>query len=327
MTDVLVTGGTGFIGAYLVRGLVSRYGKVRVFDNDFRGSISNLADISGCVELIQGDIRDINVVRRAVDGIKTVYHLAFVNGTEHFYKQPKLVLDVGVRGTMNILDAAIEQGVSNFIFASSSEVYQTPTIIPTPESVSMSIPDPLNSRYSYAGGKLIGELLTLHYTQGSSMRRIIFRPHNIYGPCMGWEHVVPQLLRKIGEASDQFRKKEAEIVIQGSGKETRAFCFIEDAVEGILLCAQKGQDGNIYHLGKDEEVSILDLVSKIAAILGIKVHLQTSPLMAGGTPRRCPDISRLKTLGYNPKISLDEGLRRTVEWYKERLLHDKDKKV
>jgi nucleoside-diphosphate-sugar epimerase len=325
MTDILVTGGTGFIGANLVRGLVARYGKVRVFDNDFRGQVSNLKDIAESVESVQGDIRDIGAVRRAVRGIKTVYHLAYVNGTEHFYKQPKLVLDVGVRGTMNMLDAAIAEGVSNFIYASSSEVYQTPPVVPTPESVPMTVPDPLNPRYSYGGGKLIGELLTLHYTQGSPIRRVIFRPHNIYGPCMGWEHVIPQLLKKICDASDGFRKKEAEVVIQGAGAETRAFCFIDDAVDGIILCAEKGQDGMIYHLGKEEEVSIRNLVSRIADILGIRVDIKTSPLMPGGTPRRCPDVSRLKALGYAPSVSLEDGLRKTVAWYKERLLNEKNK--
>lgn len=321
MTDVLVTGGTGFIGAALVKALLKRGDRVRVFDNDFRGNVENLGPELEKVSLFQGDIRNFDDVCRATEGVKNVFHLAYINGTENFYNLPNLVLDVGVRGTLNAIDAAHKNGVSKFIYASSSEVYQLPEVIPTPEIVPAIIPDVSNPRYSYGGGKLLGELLTLHYAP-QSMKRIIFRPHNIYGPAMGWEHVIPQLVRKIGEATEGFKLDEAKIPIQGTGQETRAFCYIEDAVDGILVSEDKGSDAQIYHVGKQEEISILELVEQIGDILNIKVLTRSEPIMKGSTPRRCPDISKLNELGYKPKWSFKKGLEKTVNWYKEQLLNE-----
>ena len=321
MTDVLVTGGTGFIGAALVKALLKRGDRVRVFDNNIRGSSGNLGTDLENVDLVLGDIRNLVDISRATEGINTVFHLAYINGTENFYKHPDLVLDVGVRGTLNAIDAAHKNGVSNFIYASSSEVYQLPDIIPSPETVPAIIPDVNNPRYSYGGGKLAGELLSLHYAP-QSMRRIIFRPHNIYGPAMGWEHVIPQLVRKIGEASEGFQKTEAEISIQGTGQETRAFCYIEDAIAGILVSEQKGKDSQLYHVGKQEEISIADLVDHIADVLNIKVRISSVPIMKGSTPRRCPDISKLSELGFRPKWTLQHGLLETVDWYKKQIINE-----
>ncbi len=322
MTRVLVTGGTGFIGSALVRALLKQGHHVRVFDNDSRGNFMNLQDVCDNIDLVKGDIRILDDVQNAVKGMDTVFHLAYVNGTENFYKRPALVLDVGVRGTLNMIDASQTSGVENFIYASSSEIYQLPAQIPTPEEVPGIVPDVKNPRYSYGAGKLIGELMTLHYAN-AQMRRIIFRPHNIYGPQMGWEHVVPQFIKKIAALSCGFSLKKIIMPIQGKGLETRAFCYIDDAIDGIMAAAQRGTSGEIYHVGKDEEITILDLVKKIAEILDMEIAIQESPLQAGSTPRRCPDITRLKSLGYCPKISLHEGLIKTMAWYKEVLTHDK----
>lgn len=318
---ILVTGGTGFIGSALVRALVNDGAKVRVFDNDSRGNLTNLADLQDRIEVVRGDIRNLADVESAAKGIETVFHLAYINGTENFYKKPGLVLDVGVRGTLNMIDAAQKAGVKNFIYASSSEVYQLPEVIPTPENVPGIVPDVKNPRYSYGGGKLIGELMTLHYAS-AQMRKIIFRPHNIYGPAMGWEHVIPQFLKKICDLSNGFEAKKIVLPIQGHGEETRAFCFISDAVEGIILAAAQGQAQEIYHVGKEEEISILHLIAEIAKILDMDIQVQPTPLMAGSTPRRCPNINKLRALGYSPKVSLTQGLTKTIHWYKGVLTHE-----
>ena len=256
MTNILVTGGTGFIGAALVRKLVELEHSVTVFDNNHRGNIDSLLPVQDMITIVQGDIRNYKDVQAAVKGNDIVYHLAFINGTEFFYKYPDLVLDVGIRGHLNVMDACQEFGVNKFIYASSSEVYQTPPKIPTPEDVPACIPDVKNPRYSYGGVKLIGELLSLHYMQNYDFERVIFRPHNIYGPAMGFEHVIPHLIKKIIYATNGLRSKKGQIRIQGTGDETRAFCYIEDAIDGIVLLIDRSDNNQIYNIGIDVETNI-----------------------------------------------------------------------
>jgi len=317
-TRFLVTGGTGFIGSALVRGLLRAGAHVRSLDNDSRGSHDRLADLSGDeqarLELVQGDIRDPKAVARAIQGMDSVAHLAYVNGTEFFYSRPELVLEVAVKGMMNVLDGCVEHGVRDLILASSSEVYQTPPHVPTDESAPLSVPDVLNPRYSYGGGKIIAELLTLNYGRKHFARAVIFRPHNCYGPDMGEEHVIPQLVRRLHERA-RGTTGPITLPIQGTGEETRSFVYVDDLVEGVLRLIENGEHLNIYHVGTDAEVSIKDLVEALGRVMERPVIVETGPLQQGGTLRRCPDIAKLRTLGYTPRVELDEGLRRTVRWY------------
>ncbi len=147
-----------------------------------------------------------------------VCHLAFINGTRHFYEMPETVLDVGIRGTLNTLEAAIAHGVRDYVFASSSEVYQTPPSVPTAEDVVTSIPDTLNPRYSYGGAKLIGEILAFNFGRDHFDRTMVFRPHNAYGPDMGFEHVIPQLALRMQRAAAQSTGGPIPFPIQGDGK-------------------------------------------------------------------------------------------------------------
>jgi nucleoside-diphosphate-sugar epimerase len=312
---ILVTGGTGFIGSALVKGLVERGCPVRVLDNDFRGRASRLRGLDGAIETVAADIRDEAAVMAATQGMETVYHLAFVNGTRFFYELPDLVLDVGVRGALSTLRAAREAGVRRYVLASSSEVYQTPARVPTDETEELRIPDPKNPRYSYAGGKLISELLTINATRQGPTESVIFRPHNVFGPDMGFEHVIPELARKMFDLSRGFARKSIDLPIQGQGTETRAFCYVDDAVEQIIACGEKGAAGEIYHVGDTAERSILELVEAMACVYGLKVTVVPGPLRPGGTPRRCPDISKVSALGARPSVGFETGLERTLAWY------------
>ena len=202
-----------------------------------------------------------------------VHHLAFVNGTEFFYSQPDLVLDVGVRGMINVIDACRKQNVGTLILASSSEVYQTPPQVPTDESAPLTIPDPLNPRYSYGGGKLISELMAINFGRKYFERVLIFRPHNVYGPDMGFEHVVPQFALRLKKLADAQAAGRLRFEIQGSGIETRSFCFIDDLVAGVMAMREKGEHLGIYHVGTTEEVAIADLARRIAAIAGREIEL------------------------------------------------------
>jgi nucleoside-diphosphate-sugar epimerase len=312
---ILVTGGSGFIGSGLVKALVRAGAKVRVLDDNSRGAPRRLKDVENDIEFIGGDIRDAEAVDKAARGMDEVHHLAFVNGTEFFYSQPDLVLDVGVRGMINVIDACRRQNVGTLILASSSEVYQTPPAIPTAEDAPLSVPDVLNPRYSYGGGKLISELMAINFGRKYFERVLIFRPHNIYGPDMGWEHVVPQFALRLRNLSAAQPAGTLRFDIQGTGEETRSFCFIDDLVAGVMVMRDKGAHLNIYHVGTAEEVSIADVARKVAAVAGREVEIVPGRLQAGGTPRRCPDISKLTALGYKPRVPLSEGLKPTLDWY------------
>ena len=312
MSRLAVTGAGGFIGAHLTRALLAEGHEVVAIDNYIRGQASRLADAPGAIERATLDVRDKAALVAALKGVECVFHLAAVNGTENFYTQPQLVLDVGVRGALAVTEACIEAGVPDLVVASSAEVYQTPRVVPTNEDIEMVIPDSLNPRYSYGGSKLISELIAFNYGRDKLRKVQVFRPHNVYGPDMGWKHVVPQLIEKIIAAGDG-----GSITLQGDGSETRAFCYVSDVVDGIVRMWRSGESMNVYHIGSMEEVAIRDLARITAEALGVRVDLVAGPAAAGATPRRCPDIGKMRAIGYAPAISLVQGIERTVAWYRK----------
>jgi nucleoside-diphosphate-sugar epimerase len=311
----LVTGGVGFIGARLVKALVGAGVRVRSLDNDSRGSIERLGATAKEVELLVADIRDPATVARAVKGMDAVCHLAYVNGTEFFYTKPDVVLEVAVKGITNVIDACLEHKVPELILASSSEVYQTPENVPTDETTPLIVPDILNPRFSYGGGKIICELMALNYGRKHFQRVVIFRPHNVYGPNMGWEHVIPQFTVRTAELHRRQPKGTLRFPIQGTGRETRSFVYIDDLVDGVLRLIDQGEHLGIYHIGSEEEIAIENLAREVARHFGRDLVIEPGALRLGSTLRRCPDITKLRRLGFEPRVSLSEGLARTVPWY------------
>lgn len=314
MKKVLITGGTGFLGSSLTRNLVKRGYKVSVFDNDYRGKVNRLKDIQGEYEFIKGDVRNASSVERAVKGKDSIFHLAYINGTEFFYSLPELVLEVGVKGMMNVLDASLKWKISEIFLASSSEVYNQPEAIPTPENVPLIIPDPRNPRFSYSGGKIISELLLQSYGKKYFKRAIIFRPHNVYGPDMGFEHVIPQLTMRMLKNKKKPDNK-FDFSIQGNGNESRSFIFVDDFILGLEKIIKKGKHLEIYNIGTENEIKIKQLTYKIANLVGCSITLRPGKVLPGSTTRRLADISKIKKLGFKPKVSLDDGLEKTVSWY------------
>lgn len=318
---VVVTGGGGFIGAYLVKRLVKDGWDVAVVDSLVRGDVARFAEVEKEVEIFAVDVRDESSLERAFSGAEVVMHLAAINGTENFYKRPELVLDVGIRGALAVVNAGRLAGVPDLVVASTAEVYQTPKIIPTPETIPLTLPDSLNPRYSYGGSKIVSELIAFNYAQEHYRQVQVFRPHNVYGPNMGWKHVIPQFITRALGAVPQARGGKVPFPIQGDGSETRAFCFVDDIVDGILAMYRFGGHREIFHIGNDEEVTIADLAQRVGSCLDIDLRIEPGEAPVGGTPRRCPDIGKMRSIGYQPKVELDQGLQLTVDWYRD---HVKD---
>lgn len=312
---VVVTGGGGFIGSYLVARLVREGWDVVVVDTMVRGDIGRLTPVADDITLHTADVRDEEALTQAFRGADVVMHLAAINGTENFYKRPELVFDVGVRGAIAVAGASRAADVPDLVFASTAEVYQTPPIVPTPETVPLMLPDSLNPRYSYGGSKIATELVAFNYGQEHFRKVQVFRPHNVYGPDMGWKHVIPQFALRALEGARDADGGVVDFPILGDGTETRAFCYVDDIVDGILRMYAAGGHREIYHIGNDDEISIADLVGRLGATLGIELVVRPGEAPEGGTPRRCPDITKMRGLGYEPAVGLDEGLARTVEWY------------
>jgi len=302
----LVTGGTGFIGSNICQLLVNANHSVKIFDNNSRGSISKIKKIKRKIKFIKGDIRNKESLKRALKNTDAVIHLAYINGTKYFYSNPVLILDIAIKGILNIIEACIKNRVKELYLASSSEVYQTPQKIPTDELEPLKIPDIFNPRYSYGGGKILTELMGVHYGKKYFKKLIIFRPHNVYGPDMGSDHVIPEFIKRFKTL------KRKKFKIQGTGNEIRSFIYIEDFIDAFELILKKGKHLNIYNIGTSEKIKIKELAFMLSGILKKKIILKKTSLARGGTKVRIPDINKIIRLGFKPKFNLDKGLKKIL---------------
>ena len=215
----------------------------------------------------------------------------------------------------NVLAACEQTGCGDLLLVSSSEAYQVATEVPTPETVPLTVPDPLNARYSYGGGKIISELMAMAWQRtGVLERAVIARPHNVYGPDMGREHVIPQFCIRM-QAVDRNLAGVVPFSVQGTGNETRSFCYIDDCTDQLALLLERGETG-IYHVGTMDERTIADVAHGVADCYGSEIKIVPGTLRKGSPPRRCPDTAKIEALGYRPQVSFPEGLQRTVDWYR-----------
>ena len=305
----LITGGLGFIGSAISTLLIEKGERVTIFDNLSRGKRKRVYLRHPKLNFINGDIREMKDVRKSLKTVNVVIHLAYINGTKYFYTRPTEILDVAVKGILNIIDGCKEKRIKELYLASSSEVYQTPNKIPTDENESLKIPNVHNPRYSYGGGKILTELMGVNYGRKFFKKLVIFRPHNVYGPDMGKEHVIPEFINRIKKI------KNKNFKIQGTGNETRSFIHIDDFINAFNLLLKKGKHLNIYNIGTTEKVSIKELAKLISNISKKKVSIQRTPLKEGGTVKRLPDIRKIKQIGFVQKIKLKEGLKRIFKSY------------
>tara|TARA_R110002074_G_scaffold205825_1_gene374216 strand:- start:39 stop:1025 length:987 start_codon:yes stop_codon:yes gene_type:complete len=312
---ILITGGTGFIGSHLAKYTSSQGHQVVICDNNIRGDkdtfINELIDNNG-VEFLKLDLTSANDVKKIDKDFDVIFHLAAINGTENFYKIPFSVMEVAILSTMNLLQHFKDTSVK-FVFSSSSEVYagtikNNPSLIPTKESIACTIDDISNERFSYGGSKLACEILINSFQKQYGLDYQIIRYHNIYGPRMGTKHVIPQFIKRA-------KDKEAPFKIYGD-TQTRAFCYVDDAVRATLDLGLSNQNG-LFHIGNDlEEVEIIKVAKFINEWYNNTQEYDICEAPNGSVQRRCPDITKIKqVLHYEPLVDLKQGLERTIRWY------------
>jgi UDP-glucose 4-epimerase len=323
MKKILITGGTGFIGYHLAKRLSEdKNNSIVLVDNLFRSQLDE--DMKALlkksnVKHVRADLTKREAWNVLGGGYDYVYHLASINGTRLFYEIPFEVLSIGITTSLYAIKwfrtlnanpkAKILYTSSNEAYAGALEAFgQLP--LPTPEDVPLVISDPYNPRWSYAGQKLIGELLFIHGAKAHDFRMSIVRPHNFYGPREGYEHVIPEIIERVKKQTDPFPIYGAD--------ETRSFCYIDDAIDAIIAVMESDKtDGHTYHIGTKEETNIKDLIEKIFEKMNWKpkkLDIQKSP--EGSVKRRLPQVNKIKEhTGWEAKINIDEGLKKMIEWY------------
>ncbi|MEO9188473.1 MAG: NAD(P)-dependent oxidoreductase [Acetobacteraceae bacterium] len=317
MRRVLVTGGAGFIGLSLARALSFDGIAVDLVDNFSRGkSDAELAAVTARpgVRCLTLDLRREGATDALDDNYDAIFHFAALLGVANVIGRPYETLALNVQLTVEALRLARRQKrLSCFLFASTSEVYAGSLLaghlrFPTPEDAILSLPPLVEPRTSYMLSKLYGEALVRH----AGVPGVIVRPHNVYGPRMGLEHVIPELMKRMRTASPG-----AALPIY-SADHSRTFCYIDDAVALIrALAGNPDAEGGAWNVGCEEpEYKILDVAELIRRVLGAPAVLEPAAATAGSPTRRCPSMARTRALtGYQCAVSLEDGVARTYDWY------------
>lgn len=306
----LVTGGAGFIGSNLVHALVGRGARVRVLDNLATGHLCNLDGVKDKIEFVEGDIRDADTCRKAMQGVQFVLHQAALPSVPRSLKDPIGSSAVNIQGTLNLLVAARDQGVDRFVFASSSSVYgDTPTL---PKTESM-VPNPLSP---YAVTKLTGEQFCMVFSRAYGLATISLRYFNVFGPRQDpnsqYAAVVPRFITSCLQGT--------RATIFGDGLQSRDFTFVGDCLAANLLaCEASFPGGQVCNIGSGARMTIADLYSAIRRATGGGQNAEFSAPRVGDVKHSLADIAAAgKLLGYAPRHALEEGLAQTVAWFRER---------
>lgn len=305
----LVTGGAGFIGSNLVDALLARGDEVRVLDDISTGYRENVPDAA---ELVEGDIRDPAAVDRAVQGCEVIFHEAAHRAVFRSVEHPLATDEANTRGTLHVLDSARNAGVRRVVIASSSSVYGGAEITPTPESA------PLRPRSPYAVSKLAAEQYTRVFAGLYDIETVALRYFNVFGPRQRpdsqYAAVIPLFI-------DALRNGRPPTV-HGDGKQSRDFTYIDDTVAANLVAADAPAErasGGIYNVACGRQYSLLDLLDVLSRIIGVEIEPEFTDSRPGDVRNTCADISAARRdLGYEPRVSFEEGLERTVAWFSRR---------
>jgi UDP-glucose 4-epimerase len=306
----LVTGGGGFIGSHLVEALTALGRPVRVFDNFSTGLRANLVTAQPAPEILEGDLADAGAVSRALQGVDVVYHLGALASVQLSVEDPAAVHRVCATGTLHVLDAARRAGVRRVVYAGSASAYG----IPTGEVQSEA--DPIHPLSPYAAAKLAGELYAETFTATYGLETVRLRFFNVFGPRQRDDSPYSGVIALFAGALTSGRTPR----IFGDGLQSRDFVYVADVVQALIKAATApGASGQVYNVGTGRRVSVLDLVAALNRLLGTNVTPQHGPPRAGDIRHSCADISRARRdLGFEPAFSFEQGLERTLRWYRER---------
>ncbi len=310
MAHYLVTGGCGFVGSHLVEALVQKGARVRVFDNRSTGKAENIAHLKAEIELVDGDLRELDAVHQAVAGVDYVFHQGARPSVARSVADPILSNNVNINGTLNLLVAARDAEVKRVVYAASSSAYGNMPTLPRSETLS---PQPASP---YAITKYVGECYCRVFTQVFGLETVALRYFNIFGPRQDptsqYSAVIPKFIHAYLNGSAP--------IIEGDGEQSRDFTYIANAVHANLLaCHAEGVAGEVFNIGCGQQTSI----NTLANLIGEMMQVDAKPVYISARPgdvrHSRADIQKAqRLLGYKPKVELKAGLRHTIDWFVQR---------
>ena len=308
MSTFLVTGGAGFIGSHLCEALVARGERVRVVDNLSTGKRANLAHLGDVVEFMEGDLADLEVARRAVEGCEFVLHQAAIPSVPRSVKDPITSNRANIDATLSVLVAARDAGVRRLVYAGSSSAYGNTPTLPKHEGMPTA---PLSP---YALQKLVGEQYLQLFTKLYDLETVTIRYFNVFGPRQDPSSPYSGVISLFVSALVDGRQP----TIYGDGEHTRDFTYVANVVDGVLrACTAPGASGEVINVATGGRISLNQLFSTIRDLTGATVNPIYASPREGDVKDSQADISKAKRLlGYEPMVRFEEGLRRTLEWYK-----------
>ncbi|MBK9314042.1 MAG: SDR family oxidoreductase [Acidobacteria bacterium] len=305
----LVTGGAGFIGSHISEALVNRGDRVRVLDNLMTGNRENLGHLANEIDFIEADIRDFDTVRRAMDGVRIVFHEAAIPSVPRSVNEPVLNHESNVNGTFNVLLAARDAGVKRVVFAASSSAYGEKGIEAKLET---QLPEPLSP---YAVAKLVGEYYCQVFTRVYGLETVSLRYFNVFGPRQDPSSPYSGVISKF--ITDLLNSRRP--IIFGDGEQSRDFTYVANIVDANLRAAEAPEaSGRVINLGMRQRTTLNQLLAELQRIIGTSIAPSYQESRAGDIRHSLADISLAGTLlGYRPLVGLADGLRHTVNWYRE----------
>jgi UDP-glucose 4-epimerase len=308
MRTCLVTGGAGFIGSHITHALVQRGDKVRVLDNLCTGNLANLAEVRERVEFIEGDVADLPTVERAAKGTEFVFHQAALASVPRSMEKPLDTHAACVTGTLNVLDAARRLGVRRVVYAASSSAYGNQ---PTASKRETDLPLPISP---YGAAKLAGETYCQAFAAAFGLETVCLRYFNVFGPRQDPNSEYSAVIPKFIAALLSGRRP----TIFGDGQQSRDFTYVQNVVEGNLLAAEAPHvAGRVFNVAMGQSINLLHLIAVLNRFLKTNVQPEFAPPRAGDVRDSLADITQARAmLGYDPKIDFEEGIRRSIDYYK-----------